>query len=320
MRRFQSPFTLIADSARWLVMRIQSSSFWNDYLPVAVKTTSTYAELMRLNRPIGIWLLLWPTLWALWLAGAGRPNERWFLIFFLGVVVTRSAGCVINDYLDRNLDPSVSRTKDRPLASKRVEPHEALLVFAGLSLFALGLLLSLPRDAQMLALGAAVMLVTYPLFKRFFPAPQIYLGAAFSWSIPMAYSAEAGAVPRLGWLLFVAGVLWTTAYDTMYAMADREDDRKIGIKSTAILFGDADRFMIGLIQLMTLLALMFVGLDLSLGPWYWSGLGIASCLCVYQQWLIRNREPDRCLQAFKNNNYFGMAVFLGIALEFLFRH
>jgi 4-hydroxybenzoate polyprenyltransferase len=320
MRRIQSPFTFVADTGRWLAHRIRSTSFWNEYLPAAIKTMSTYAELMRLNRPIGIWLLLWPTLWALWLAGAGRPNERLFLIFALGVVVTRSAGCVINDYADRNLDPSVRRTKDRPLAAKRVEPREALLVFFGLSLVALALLLSLPRESQMLALGAAVMLVTYPLFKRFFPAPQLYLGAAFSWSIPMAYAAQLGAVSRLGWLLFIAGVLWTTAYDTMYAMADREDDVKIGIKSSAILFGDADRFMIGLMQVMTLLALWFVGYDLDFGPWYWSGMGMAACFCIYQQWLIRNREADKCLQAFLNNNYFGMAIFFGIASEYLFRH
>lgn len=320
MRRIQSPFTFIADTVRWLTHRIRATAFWNDYLPTAMRTGRNYAELMRLDRPIGIWLLLWPTLWALWLAGAGRPNERLFVIFVLGVIITRSAGCVINDYADRNLDANVRRTKDRPLASKRIEPREALLVFFGLSLVALALLLALPREAQSLALGAAVMLVTYPLFKRFFPAPQVYLGAAFSWSIPMAYAAQAGAVPRIGWLLFIAGVLWTTAYDTMYAMADREDDMKIGIKSSAILFGDADRFMIGLMQAMTLLALWFVGRDLDLGVWYWSGLGGAACFCAYQHWLIRNREADRCVQAFLNNNYFGMAIFMGIVCEYLFRH
>ncbi len=320
MRRFISPFTFIADSVRVMLMRIQASSFWNDYLPVAIRTIRHYSELMRLHRPIGIWLLMWPTLWALWFAGLGHPNEDLFAIFILGVVVTRSAGCVINDYLDRNIDANVARTKDRPLAAKRIEPHEALFVFLGLSLVALALLIALPRESRVLALGAAVMLVTYPLFKRFFPAPQLYLGAAFSWSIPMAYAAQAGAVPRLGWLLFVAGVLWTTTYDTMYAMADREDDLKIGVKSSAILFGDADRFMIGLMQIMTLMALWFVGHDLDLGAWYMGGLGMAACLSVYQQWLIRRREPQKCLQAFANNNYFGMVVFIGIACEYLFRH
>jgi len=319
MPRFQSPFTYIAESVRWLGFRIRSTTFWNEYLPAAIKTGRHYSELMRLHRPIGIWLLLWPTLWALWLAGSGRPNERLFIIFTLGVVVTRSAGCVINDYLDRNLDPHVRRTKDRPLASKQIDPREALLVFFALSLVALALLLSLPRNAQQFALGAAGMLVTYPLFKRFFPAPQLYLGAAFSWSIPMAYAAQLGAVPRLGWLLFVAGVLWTTAYDTIYAMADRDDDIKIGIKSSAILFGDADCFMIGLMQALMLLALWFVGHDLGLGWWYMGGLIAAACLGMYQQWLIRNRETDKCLQAFANNNYFGMIIFIGIICDYLFR-
>ncbi len=319
-RRIGSPFTLVADTVRWLTHRIRSTAFWNAYLPSAINTGRHYAELMRLHRPIGIWLLLWPTLWALWLAGSGRPNERLFVIFVLGVVVTRSAGCVINDYLDRNIDANVRRTMNRPLAAKRIEPREALLVFFGLSLVALALLLSLPHEAQWLALGAAGMLITYPLFKRFFPAPQLYLGAAFSWSIPMAYAAQSGAVPTIGWLLFIAGVLWTTAYDTLYAMADREDDIKLGIKSSAILFGDADRGMIGLMQAMTLLALWFVGRDLDFGVWYWCGLGAAAMFNVYQQWLIRNREVAKCLQAFANNNYVGMAVFIGIVCEYAFRH
>jgi 4-hydroxybenzoate polyprenyltransferase len=319
MPRIQSPFTFIADTVRWLTHRLRATAFWNEYLPSAIRTGRNYAELMRLHRPVGIWLLMWPTLWALWFASKGRPSERLFVIFVLGVVVTRSAGCVINDYADRKLDAQVRRTKDRVLAAKRIDPFEALLVFFALSLVALALLLTLPRESQLLALGAAAMLVTYPLFKRFFPAPQLYLGAAFSWSIPMAYAAQAGAVPRIGWLLFIAGVLWTTAYDTMYAMADREDDLKVGIKSSAILFGDADRFMIGLLQVMTLLALWFVGQGLDLGAWYVGSLGAAGCLNVYQQWLIRHREAEKCLQAFNNNNYFGMTIFIGIACEYLFR-
>jgi 4-hydroxybenzoate polyprenyltransferase len=319
-RRFQSPFTIIAESARWLGYRIRSTTFWNAYLPAAIKTGTHYAELMRLHRPIGIWLLLWPALWALWLASGGHPNEELFVLFVLGVVVTRSAGCVINDYLDRDIDAHVERTRNRPLAAKRIEPLEALIVFSGLSLVALALLLALPRDSRVLALWAAGMLVTYPLFKRFFPAPQLYLGAAFSWSIPMAYSAQSGAVSRIGWLLFLAGVLWTTTYDTMYAMADRDDDMKIGVKSSAILFGDADRFMIGLMQALTLLALGFIGWDLDLGAWYFGGLSAAACLNLYQQWLIRDREPEKCIQAFANNNYFGMAIFIGIVCEYLFRY
>jgi 4-hydroxybenzoate polyprenyltransferase len=239
-------------------------------------------------------------------------------VFVLGVFLTRSAGCVINDYADREFDARVQRTKDRPLATKKLEPAEALFVFAGLSLLALSLVLTLDRTTQLLALVGAVMIVSYPFFKRFFVLPQAYLGAAFSWSIPMAYAAQTGAVPRLAWLLFIANILWTTAYDTMYAMVDREDDVKIGIKSSAILFGDADCAMIGLMQAMTLLALLLVGLDMQLSYWYYLGLGGAALFAVYQQVLISDRNPQDCLRAFLNNNYFGMSVFAGIALHFAF--
>jgi 4-hydroxybenzoate polyprenyltransferase len=298
--------------------RIANSDFATRTLPPMLTTIGNYGELMRLHKPIGIFLLLWPTLWALWLASYGRPNEHVFVVFVLGVVLTRSAGCVINDYADREFDARVQRTKDRPLATGKLEPGEALFVFSGLSLLALALVISLDRTTQLLALGGAVMIVTYPFFKRFFVLPQAYLGAAFSWSIPMAYAAQTGSVPRLAWLLFIANILWTTAYDTMYAMVDREDDLKIGIKSSAILFGDADCAMIGLMQAMTLLALLLVGLDMQLTYWYYIGLGGAAMFAVYQQTLISNREPQACLRAFLNNNYFGMSVFAGIALHFVF--
>jgi 4-hydroxybenzoate polyprenyltransferase len=281
-------------------------------------TVGNYAELMRLHKPIGIFLLLWPTLWALWLASYGRPYEHVFLVFVLGVLLTRSAGCVINDFADRDFDARVQRTKDRPLANKRLEPAEAIIVFVALSLVAIALVMSLSRITQWLALAGAVMIVSYPFFKRFFVLPQAYLGAAFSWSIPMAYAAQTGTVPRLAWLLFIANILWTTAYDTMYAMVDREDDLKIGIKSSAILFGDADCAMIGLMQTMTLFALLLVGLDMRLGIWYYLGLSGAALFAVYQQMLISDREPQKCLRAFLNNNYFGMSVFAGIALHFAF--
>jgi 4-hydroxybenzoate polyprenyltransferase len=238
----------------------------------------------------------------------------------LGVLLTRSAGCVINDFADRDFDARVHRTKDRPLADKRIEPGEALIVFAGLSILALALVLTLDRLTQLLALAGAAMIVTYPFFKRFFVLPQAYLGAAFSWSIPMAYAAQSGAVPRLAWLLFIANILWTTAYDTIYAMVDREDDLKIGIRSSAILFGEADRAMIGLMQAMTLLALVLAGVDMRLSYWFYLGLGGAALFAVYQQILIRNREPQACFRAFLNNNYFGMSVFGGIALHFLFEY
>jgi 4-hydroxybenzoate polyprenyltransferase len=298
--------------------RVANSDFATRTLPPVLTTIGNYAELMRLHKPIGIFLLLWPTLWALWLASYGRPNEHVFAVFVLGVVLTRSAGCVINDYADRDFDARVQRTKDRPLANKRLEPGEALFVFAGLSLLALAVVLTLDRKTLLFALGGAAMIVTYPFFKRFFVLPQAYLGAAFSWSIPMAYAAQTGAVPRLAWLLFIANILWTTAYDTMYAMVDREDDLKIGIKSSAILFGDADCAMIGLMQTMTLLALLLVGLDIQMSHWYYFGLGGAAMFALYQQVLISDREPQACLRAFLNNNYFGMSVFLGIALHFVF--
>jgi 4-hydroxybenzoate polyprenyltransferase len=298
--------------------RIAHSPFATHTLPPILNTIGNYAELMRLHKPIGIFLLLWPTLWALWLASYGRPNEQVFIVFVLGVVLTRSAGCVINDFADRDFDARVQRTKDRPLANRRLEPAEALIVFVALSLIAVALVLTLDRTTQWLALGGGAMLVTYPLFKRFFVLPQAYLGAAFSWSIPMAYAAQTGSVPRLAWLLFIANILWTMAYDTMYAMVDREDDLKIGIKSSAILFGDADCALIGLMQAMTLFALLLVGLDMQLGLWYYIGLGGATLFALYQQVLISNREPQACLRAFLNNNYFGMSVFAGIALHFVF--
>ncbi|MGH6609561.1 MAG: 4-hydroxybenzoate octaprenyltransferase, partial [Burkholderiaceae bacterium] len=269
--------------------------------------------------PIGIWLLLWPVLWALWLSSNGRPDPHVFIVFMLGAVLTRSAGCAINDFADRNFDGSVKRTRDRPLVTGKADPIEALALCAGLGLIALGLVLTLNHLTQLLALVGAGLAITYPFFKRFFPLPQFYLGAAFTWSVPMAFAAQTGTVPRLAWLLFIAGLLWTMAYDTMYAMVDREDDRKLGIRSSALLFGDADRFIIGVMQLMTLFALWLAGRELELGLWYGLGLAIAAIFALYQQFLIRERQPEDCLRAFLNNNYFGMAVFSGIALEYVFR-
>jgi 4-hydroxybenzoate polyprenyltransferase len=301
-----------------MTQRVANSNFATRTLPPMLTTVGNYSELMRLHKPIGIFLLLWPTMWALWLASYGRPNQHVFIVFVLGVLLTRSAGCVINDFADRDFDARVQRTKDRPLANKRLDPAEALIVFVALSLVAVALVMTLDRTTQWLALAGAAMIVSYPFFKRFFVLPQAYLGAAFSWSIPMAYAAQTGSVPRLAWLLFIANILWTTAYDTMYAMVDREDDLKIGIKSSAILFGDADCAMIGLMQTMTLFALLLVGLDMRLGFWFYLGLSSAAFFAIYQQILISDREPQKCLRAFLNNNYFGMSVFTGIALHFAF--
>jgi 4-hydroxybenzoate polyprenyltransferase len=278
-----------------------------------------YARLVRLNRPIGIWLLLWPALWGLWLAARGHPHQQVFIVFVLGVVLTRSAGCAVNDFADRHFDPHVVRTGDRPLATGAVSAPEALLVYAILSLLALALVLTLDRLTVEYAIAGAALTVVYPFLKRFFPLPQVWLGAAFSWSVPMAFAAETHAVPRLAWLVFTAGVLWTAVYDTMYAMADRDDDLKLGIKSTAVLFGDADRWVFAAMQLLVLCSLWLAGEQAALGLWFRGGLAAGAVFFAYQQWLIRGRDPAGCLRAFANNTWFGLVVFLGIALDFLFR-
>jgi len=278
-----------------------------------------YARLMRLDRPIGIWLLLWPVLWALWISSGGHPDERLFVIFVLGTFVMRSAGCVMNDFADREFDPHVRRTADRPLARQTVSPAEALGLFAVLALIALALVIPLNRPTQVLALIGGILAVTYPFLKRFFSLPQAYLGAAFGWSVPMAFAAQTGAIPPVAWVLFLSVVLWTTAYDTMYAMVDREDDLVIGVRSSAILFGRADRAFIAALQLGALGGLAMVGWMSELGHWYWAGLAVAAVLAAHQQFLIRDREPAACFRAFLNNNLLGLALFAGLALDYLFR-
>jgi 4-hydroxybenzoate polyprenyltransferase len=283
------------------------------------RTIHQYALLMRLHKPIGIWLLLWPALWGLWIAGSGRPDPKLLILFVVGVVVTRSAGCVINDYADRDLDPQVARTKDRPLATGRVAPAEALLLFAALGLVAVWLALQLDPYAQLFAVAGAVLAVTYPWLKRIVHVPQFYLGVAFGWSIPMAFAAQTGDVPKIAWLLLTAVVLWAAVYDTMYAMVDREDDERIGVKSTAILFGEADRFIVAVMMAMTLLALWLAGKESGLGAWYRSGLAAAAMLFLHELWLIRRRQPEACFRAFNNNHFVGMVVFVGLALDYLYR-
>jgi 4-hydroxybenzoate polyprenyltransferase len=278
-----------------------------------------YAYLMRLHRPIGIFLLLWPALWALWIAGEGSPDPLVVFVFVAGVVLMRSAGCVINDYADRDFDPHVARTRERPIAAGCVKPKEALILFAVLCLLALGLVLLMNSLTIWLSLVGALLAVTYPFMKRYTHLPQVYLGAAFGWAVPMAFAAQTGEVPRVGWLLFVATILWATAYDTMYGMVDREDDLKIGVKSTAILFGDSDRLIIAIIQVVLLLALVLAGQAAGLGVYYYFGLLLATTLLVYQQYLIRERRPAACFKAFLNNNWFGAAVFGGIVLDHLAR-
>ena len=276
-----------------------------------------YARLMRLHRPIGILLLLWPTLWALWIAGQGRPDTHVLAVFVLGVVLMRSAGCVINDYADRDFDPHVERTRDRPIAAGRVRPREALVLFAALCLIAFALVLTLNRLTILLSFAGAFLAVTYPFVKRFTHLPQFYLGAAFGWGIPMAFAAQTGSVPPVGWMLFAANVCWAVAYDTAYAMVDRDDDHKVGVKSTAILFGRHDRAMVFLFHVLTLSLLAYSGALAGLGLRYYAGLVAAFGFVLYQQYLMRERTRDGCFHAFLNNNWFGAAVFAGLLLNYI---
>ena len=277
-----------------------------------------YAILVRLNRPIGILLLLWPTLISLWIAAQGLPDTTVLVVFVLGVVLMRSAGCAINDYADRDIDGSVARTKHRPLVSGRVRPKEALAVFAVLSICAFGLVLLMNRLTIMMALVGVVLAATYPFMKRYHFLPQVHLGAAFGWAVPMAFAAQANELTPVTWLLFLATVLWATAYDTMYAMTDREDDLKIGVKSTAILFGPLDKKIIGVIQAMLIMALVMIGQRAELSGFYYTGVTAAAVLAAWQQYLIKDRDPQRCFQAFLHNNWLGMAVFIGVALDYQF--
>lgn len=276
-----------------------------------------YIALMRLDKPIGIFLLLWPALWALLVAAQGRPDTQIVMIFVLGVVLMRSAGCVINDYADRDFDRYVSRTSDRPLTAGRISPRAALVLFAILCLLALSLVLLLNTLTIVLSLGGVLLAVIYPFMKRVTHLPQVVLGAAFGWAVPMAFAAQTGTVPQVGWLMFTATVLWATVYDTMYAMVDRQDDIALGLKSTAILFGDADRAIIGILQIMVLVCLIMIGFQAKLGLIYYTGVALGGALFVYQQRLIRFRERDECFRAFRNNNWFGMAVLLGILLDYV---
>jgi 4-hydroxybenzoate polyprenyltransferase len=308
----------IAARWRWFAYRVRFHPFTTHELPKILGGLLEYARLMRLDRPIGIWLLLWPTLWALWIAGRGKPKPLIFIIFVAGTVLMRSAGCAINDYADRSFDPHVARTKDRPLAAGRISTLEALLLFTALSVTALMLALQLNKSTLLWAVVGGFLAISYPFVKRFLAVPQMYLGLTFGWGIPMAFEAQIEQVPRVALLLLLANVLWVTVYDTMYAMVDRDDDIAIGVRSTAILFGDSDRHIIALLQVMTLLALYLVGRMINMGYWYLAGLGAGAGFFIYQLWLIRARDREACFRAFLNNNYFGMAVFIGMALEYLF--
>src|SRR5450755_4052105 len=309
---------MIMARLRWFLYRVRFHPWTTQELPKIFEGLHDYARLMRLDRPIGIWLLLWPTLWALWISSRGQPKPLVFAIFVAGTVLMRSAGCAINDYADRSFDPHVARTKDRPLAAGRLSTLEALVLFALLSLAALLLALQLNRLTLLWAVVGAFIAVTYPFVKRFLSVPQMYLGLAFGAGIPMAFAAQIESVPRVAWLLLLANVLWVTVYDTMYAMVDRDDDIRIGVRSTAILFGDSDRHIIAVLQAMTLVSLYLVGRMLHMTYWYYLGLGGGAIFFAYQIWLIRARDRESCFRAFLNNNYFGMAVFLGVLLAYQF--
>ncbi|MGH8654255.1 MAG: 4-hydroxybenzoate octaprenyltransferase [Gammaproteobacteria bacterium] len=276
-----------------------------------------YIRLMRLDKPIGILLLLWPTLWALWIASQGRPHPWVLTVFLAGVVLMRSAGCVINDIADRKFDAHVARTRSRPLAGGTVAVREAVILFLLLVGTAFALVLSMNPLTIALSFVGAGLAAVYPFTKRYTQLPQVVLGLAFGWAVPMGFAAETGEVSPVAWLLLLATVLWALVYDTMYAMVDREDDVKIGVKSTAILFGSADRPILGMLQLSMLAVLFSAGHALGLGWGYWFSLLGAASFAICHQYLIKDRDPERCFLAFKNNNWLGACVFAGLLVEYL---
>lgn len=277
-----------------------------------------YGLLIRIDKPIGILLLLWPTLMSLWIAAGGWPDTQVLLVFVAGVFLMRSAGCAINDYADRHIDARVQRTKDRPLTSGKITEKETLIIFAILGVTAFLLVLLMNKLTIAMSFIGIALAVSYPFMKRYHYFPQIHLGAAFGWAVPMAFAAQANELAPVAWLLFMATVLWATAYDTMYAMVDREDDLKIGVKSTAILFDTADKLIIGFIQVLLIFCLIMIGNKAELGGFYFTSVFLATGFAVWQQYLIRNREPAKCFQAFLNNNWFGLVLFIGVFLEYQF--
>jgi 4-hydroxybenzoate polyprenyltransferase len=293
-------------------------SLVSSFAPEIASQLRNYGKLMRIDKPIGTWLLLWPTLWALWLAGEGTPDQGLFVVFVIGVFIMRSAGCVLNDFADRKIDPYVERTRTRPLATGAVAPLEALTLFAALGLIAVGLASMLNQQAQILAVVGAVLTIVYPFIKRYMSIPQFVLGAAFGWAVPMAFAAQTGETPELAWLVFGIALVWAVIYDTFYAMVDREDDRKIGIKSTAVLFGEVDLFVIAGLQLVMLAGLLFAGFRAELGFWYYLSVAVAAGMMAWHLWLARDRQPAGCFRAFLKNHMIGMVIFIGIVLHYTF--
>ncbi len=280
------------------------------------KKATLYIQLVRLDKPIGILLLLWPTLIALWIAAEGWPDPLVLFVFVMGVILMRSAGCAINDYADRHIDGQVERTKQRPLASGKISETETLMIFASLSIIAFILVLFMNTLTILMSLGGILLAVSYPFMKRYHYLPQVHLGAAFGWSAPMAYTAQANEITVVTWLLFLATILWATAYDTMYAMVDYDDDIKIGVKSTAVLFGNQDKLIIGIIQILLILNLLLIGQRAELGNYYYLGVAAASLFSLYQQYLIKDRKRELCFKAFLNNNWLGLVLFIGVMLDY----
>ncbi len=279
--------------------------------------THQYWILARFNRPIGILILLWPALWALWVASAGHPDPLVLTVICSGVVLMRAAGCVINDYADRNFDPHVERTKQRPIAAGKVTPTEALWFFVILCLWAFGLVLLLNTYTIALSFVGAFLAASYPFMKRYTQLPQAYLGIAFGWAVPMSFSAQTDSIPPVAWVMYLAVLLWALVYDTMYAMVDKDDDLKIGVKSTAILFGAYDRHIMAVLQLIIIILLIIVGQMQHLSWPYFTGILVAIGLSIYQQKLIFHREKALCFKAFLNSNWFGLAVFIGLCVDYL---
>ena len=278
-----------------------------------------YEKLMRLDKPIGILLLLWPTLWGLWLSSGGSPAPVVLVVFVLGVVLMRSAGCIVNDFADRNFDRHVERTKDRPLAARLISPREALLVAAGLALLAFLLVIQLNALVIQLSMVALALAIIYPFLKRVFPLPQAWLGVAFGFGIPMAYAAHQNQVTPLAWILLVANIFWAIAYDTAYAMVDRNDDMKLGLKSSAILFGRFDVAGVMVFHALFLSCMGYVGYSAHYGACYFAGVAVATGVIIYQYRLIRERRREACFKAFLMNNYVGGAIWIGIVADFLWR-
>lgn len=275
-----------------------------------------YWLLARFDRPIGILILLWPALWALWVASDGKPDKLVLTVICAGVILMRAAGCVINDYADRDFDPHVERTKQRPIAAGKVTPKEALIFFIVLTLIAFALVLLLNTYTILLSFGGAFLAASYPFMKRYTQLPQAYLGIAFGWAVPMSFSAQMNAIPAVAWVMYLAVILWALVYDTMYAMVDKDDDIKIGVKSTAILFGEYDRPIMAVLQVIIIGLLITVGIMQHSGEAYYIGLSVAAGLSVYQQLLIVNRDKALCFKAFLNNNWFGLVVFIGLAVDY----